>query len=51
MKVTVLAFLIVLSETTEEYRCMNNAFRDKVIIASDAVEPKCNLLFQELIDR
>lgn len=50
MKVTFLAYLIVLSETAKEYKSMNNAFRDKLIMF-DAVERKYNLLFQEVIDR
>ncbi len=29
MKVTILAFLIVLCETTKEYRCMNNAWHTR----------------------
>lgn len=49
MKVTVFVFLIVLSETTEEYRVLNNALGDKVNMFG-AVEPECKWL-HEVIDR
>lgn len=44
MKVTFLAYPIVLSETAKEYKCINNAFRDKLIMF-DAVEPNYTFFY------